>query len=79
MKRRDAANDNDAGEQIARTRHIWQPRFGRGLSDEDARQMTHSVAGFFALLAEWSRAERLAANDSGLPAETNDGEVHHDR
>ena len=31
MKHLDAANDNDAGKQIARTRQIWQPRIARGL------------------------------------------------
>ena len=39
MKRLDAANDNDAGKQIARTRQVWQPRLGRDLTDEDARQI----------------------------------------
>jgi hypothetical protein len=35
MKRFDAANDNDAGKQIARTRQIWQPRLGRDLTDDE--------------------------------------------
>src|SRR5215218_5441928 len=42
-----AANDN----LIDRTRQVWQPRIGRNLSREDARQITENVAGFFALLA----------------------------
>jgi hypothetical protein len=80
MKRPDAANDNDAGKQIVRTRQIWQPRLGRDLTDEDARQITHNVTGFFGVLAEWSRAERLAAaNDTAAPTKPNDGEVRHDR
>jgi hypothetical protein len=79
MKRLDAANDNDAGKQIARTRQIWQPRIGRDLTDEDARQIMHNVTGF-GVLAEWSRAERFAAaNDAAAPAKPNDGEVRHDR
>ena len=61
MKRLDAANDNDAGKQIARTRQIWQPRLGRDLSRENARQITLNVTGFFDILAEWSRVEKLAA------------------
>ena len=32
MKRLEAANDNDAGKQIARTRQVWQPRIGRDLT-----------------------------------------------
>jgi hypothetical protein len=80
MKRLDAANDNDAGKQIARTRQIWQPRIGRDLTDEDARQIMHNVTGFFGFLAEWSRAERFAAaNDAAAPAKRNDGEARHDR
>ncbi len=80
MKRLDAANDNDLKRQIARTREIWQPRVGRDLNDEDARQILHSVTGFFGVLAEWRRAELLAAaNDYAAPVEPNDGEVRHDR
>jgi hypothetical protein len=80
MKRLDAANDNDAGKQIARTRKVWRPRLGRDLTDEDARQIMHNVTGFFGVLAEWSRAERLAAaNDASVPAKPNEGEVRHDR
>jgi hypothetical protein len=80
MKRLDAANDNDAGKQIGRTRQVWQPRLGRDLTDEDARQIMHNVTGFFGVLAEWSRVERLAAaNDAAAPAKPNEGEVRHDR
>jgi hypothetical protein len=80
MKRLDHANDNEVGRQIARTREIWQPRMGRNLTDEDARQILHSVTGFFGVLAEWRRAELLAAaNDCAAAVEPNDGEVRHDR
>jgi hypothetical protein len=80
MKRLDAANDNEMGRQIARTRDIWQPRMGRDLNDEDARQILHSVTGFFGVLAEWRRAELLAAaNDCAGQVEPNDGEVRHER
>ena len=80
MKRLDAANDNDAGKQIARTQRVWQPRIGRDLTDEDIRRITHNVTGFFGVLAEWSRAERLAAaNDPAAPAKPEKGEVRHDR
>ena len=80
MKCLDAANENDAGKRIARTRQIWQPRTGCDLTDEDARQIMHNVTGFFGVLAEWSRAERLvAANDAAAPAKPNEGEVRHDR
>jgi hypothetical protein len=68
------ANDN----LIDRTRQIWQPRLGRDLSREDTRQITESVTGFFALLAEWSRAEvPLPANEAGKPATSK--EVRRER
>jgi hypothetical protein len=82
MKRLDAANDNDAGKQIARSRQVWQPRTARDLTDEDARQIIHNVTGFFGVLAEWSRAEMLAAaaNDAAaVPTQPNDVEVRHER
>ena len=79
MKRLYAANDNDAGKRITRTRRIWQPRIGPDLTDEDARQIAENVAGFFAVLAEWSHAERRAANDNKAPSKSNDCEACHDR
>jgi hypothetical protein len=57
---------------IDRTRRIWQPRLGRDLGDEDARQIVGNLTGFFALLAEWSRAElRSPVNDTGRPTASN--------
>jgi len=81
MKRLDPANDNDAGKQIGRTREVWQSRLGRDLGDEDALQIIHNVTGFFGVLAEWSRAERLAGanDDAATPAALNEGEVRHER
>jgi hypothetical protein len=78
MKRLDAANDNDAGKQIARTLQIWKPRIGRDLTDEDARQIAENVTGFFAILAEWSHAERRAANDNEAPFTPQDRGGRHE-
>ena len=76
MKPSDAANDN----LIDRTRQVWQPRLGRDLSREDARQIAENVTGFFAILAEWSRAEPLAAaNDNDAHAAPAGSEVRHER
>ncbi|PNE11413.1 MAG: hypothetical protein CR217_09020 [Beijerinckiaceae bacterium] len=72
MTQDNAANDN----LIDRTRQVWQPRLGRDLTYEDARQIMHNVTGLFGILAEWSRAEKLAAaNDAATP---NNGEVRHE-
>jgi hypothetical protein len=59
------AND----ELIDRTIALWKPRLRRDLSREDARQIAENVTGFFAILAEWSRADvPIPANDSGAAA-----------
>ncbi|MFO0408377.1 MAG: hypothetical protein ACK50Q_18590 [Labrys sp. (in: a-proteobacteria)] len=80
MKRLDAADDNDLRRQIARTRDIWQTRMGRNLNDEDTRQILHSVTGFFSVLAEWRRAELLAAaNNCAESVEAKNGEVRNVR
>ena len=76
MKPSHAANDN----LIDRTRQVWQPRIGRDLTDEDARQIAENVTGFFSILAEWSRAEMPApANDTGKPIASDNKEADHDR
>lgn len=77
MKPTRAANDN----LIDRTVAVWQPRLRRDLNREDARQIAENVTGFFAILAEWSRAEMpVPANDNSEPALSADsGEVRHDR
>ncbi len=55
-------------------------RLGSDLSREDARQTTENVTGFFAILAEWSQAERLAAaNDNDAHAAPDGSEVRHER
>jgi hypothetical protein len=81
MKPSHAANDNQIGQQIAETRKVWQPRIGRELTDADSQQFTHNIAGFFGVLADWSRSEKLAAaNDAAAPAASNDdGEAQHER
>ncbi len=75
VKPSQATNDN----LIDRTRIVWQPRLGRDLDDEDARQVTQNVTGFFGILAEWSRAEKhAAANDAAAPTKPIEGEVRHE-
>ena len=62
------------------TREVWQPRAGRELSAEDARQITENITGFFAILAEWSQADMPAPADGGGTITTSGAdEVHHGR
>ena len=62
------ANDN----LIEQTRRLWRSRLGHDLSCEDARQIAENVTGFFAVLAEWSNAERCAANDNEARSKPHD-------
>jgi hypothetical protein len=41
-----------------RTLDLWQPRISRKLTEEDAREMTANMSGFFRLLVEWDREAR---------------------
>jgi hypothetical protein len=75
-----AANDNLNNELIGRTREVWQPRLGRDLSRDEAKQIAASVTGFFAILAEWSWANMPdPANDNGDAAASGDEGVRDDR
>jgi hypothetical protein len=58
---------------------LWQPRASRELCQEDGRQIVENITGFFAILAEWSRAEmRDPANDAVEPSTSDAGDVRHD-
>jgi len=65
-----AAQSRQADDFVDRTRAVWQPRLGRDLSPDEAKQITANVTGFFAVLAEWVRKEehealRSAASENG--------------
>ncbi len=64
-----AADDKPKDELIRRTRQVWQPRLRRDPSGEDARQIAENATGFFAVLAEWARAEMPAPAKDGRRAE----------
>ena len=75
-----AANDNLDDNWVERTREVWQPRIGRDLSRDEAKQIAHNVAGFFSILVEWSRAEPpVSANDNTGEATPDNEEGRHDR
>ncbi len=70
-----AANDNPKQELINRTLEVWEPRFGRDLSRDEAEQIAADVSGFFSILADWSQTELSAhANDNvDVAASESDG------
>lgn len=43
---------------IQHTIRVWEPRLGRPLSEEDARQILENVVGFFHVLHGWDRKQR---------------------
>jgi len=74
------ANDNLDDDLVGQTQKVWQPRLGRELSREDARQIAANITGFFSVLAEWWRTEKPApANDPSAPAVSEPTEAQHER
>ncbi len=51
---------------IQHTIRVWEPRLGRPLSEEDARQILENVVGFFRVLHAWDRG-----HDDTTPAPTD--------
>jgi len=51
------AQSRQAENLIDQTRAVWQPRLGRDLTPDEARQISANVTGVFAVLAEWARKE----------------------
>ena len=43
------------------TREVWQRRYGRPLTAEDAREITANVVGFFRILQDWRRRDTADA------------------
>lgn len=64
-------------ELIRQTHKVWQPRFPRKLSDEDARQIAENVTGFFRVLAEWSRTVTPVAPSTNASASSSRLEIRH--
>ena len=69
MKLLHAAHDN----LIDRTRRVWEPRIGRDLTNDDARQIANNLTGFFSIEMP------TPANDAGKPGPSDNKEVRHDR
>lgn len=63
----------------ADTLRVWQPRTDRELTTEDGREIERNVAGFFAVLREWSRAEQQQdepPDTSTSPTNSADQEIN---
>ncbi len=52
-------SDRDV-DQVRTDLRIWQSRASRPLSEEDAREISENLLGFFRVLAEWDSKERSA-------------------
>jgi hypothetical protein len=73
------AIDNLDNDLVGRTHKVWQPRLGRELSRDDARQIAANLVGFFSVLAEWSRAEGpTPANDAAAASVSKPTEAPHE-
>ena len=59
---------------IDRNRAVWQPRLGRDLTPDEARQISANVTGFFAVLAEWARKEEHEVQRSATSGNVEAGD-----
>ncbi|HVC76142.1 MAG TPA: hypothetical protein VND96_06435 [Candidatus Micrarchaeaceae archaeon] len=46
---------------MARTLEVWSRRSTRPLTEEDARQITQNMTGFFRVLVEWKARKRASS------------------
>ncbi len=63
---------------VKATLQLWQPRASRILGQEDGREITENLVGFFRVLAEWDAKERSSesADDNNGASELSPREAH---
>jgi hypothetical protein len=54
----------EGGDFIDQTIAIWQKRTTRQLTREDGREIIENMTGFFRILQEWDRTERMAKQNA---------------
>jgi hypothetical protein len=63
-------------EQIKSAKDFWGPRYGRELSDDEAREIIRNVEGFFGILLEAAQREMDASrnqdNEASVKLEKED-------
>ena len=57
------AKSYPSADLIQHTIRVWEPRLGRRLTEEDARQILENVVGFFHVLEAWSREQRVIGSE----------------
>ncbi len=55
------SNNNQKFDLQKTTREVFASRTDRNLSNEDMREITQNLTGFFELLQEWSNKEKSVA------------------
>jgi hypothetical protein len=53
------ASERDGRDFISETVAVWQKQTKRVLTREDGRQIAENMMGFFRVLQEWDRADRM--------------------
>jgi len=61
-----AAKRKYSNELIDETRRVWEKRFGRVLTDEEARGLIENAVGFFRTLHGWKRREMREQGGNSL-------------
>ena len=64
MKVKKPANDN----AVERARLVWERRLEKRSADEDLRELSANITGFFSILAEWSRNESPVNDNAESPS-----------
>jgi hypothetical protein len=72
---RKGAGVSSSEQHLREAIEFWQPLSERRLSQEDARQITHNVVGFFSLLSAWADSTGSDQGPSGRQAENGGGEL----
>ena len=57
------SNDENQERLREASRRVFEPRSGRRMSEEDVREITHNIRGFFEVLRTWASAETKASQD----------------
>lgn len=59
-------------ELLDETKRLWSKRYGRAISDEEAREIIQNVTGYFQVVFRWLRDGRIAEIGTRSPEESGD-------
>lgn len=75
MPQRTDTQENISDNAIEETIAFWQKRTGKIITREDAREMIVNISGFFRVLDEWDKRDRMNQGDTATNDSVEDGGV----